>query len=97
MNHLSRYISLFSAVAIARITIAQLGVVFPKTIGPPAEATSWIVLILVGFAALMVSLSIWQETPGKLSAGDFIGVGGLVAGVVVLDLVLKGIGLWLAA
>jgi predicted membrane channel-forming protein YqfA (hemolysin III family) len=97
MNNLSRYVSLFATVAIARVTIAQLGVVFPKTMGSPAEATSWIVLILVGFAALAASLSIWKETSGKLSANDFIGVAGLVAGAVVLDLALKRIGVWLAA
>ena len=97
MNHLPRYMSLFATVAIARITIAQLGIVFPKTMGPPAEAMSWIVLILIVFTALWCSLSLWQEAPTSLSAEDFVGIAGLVAGAVVLDLVLKEIGVWLAA
>lgn len=97
MSNFPRYMSLFATVAIARVTIAQLGVVFPKTMGPPAEAMSWIILILIGFTALWGALSLWQEASRSLSAEDFVGIAGLVAGAVVLDLVFKGIGVWLAA
>ena len=92
----SRYFWIACTVAIARITIAQLGVVFPVTMGPPAEVTSLIVLLTVGIYALIGIVRIWQETP-KLKAGDFSGIAGIAAAVIVLDIALRGLGIWLSA
>jgi uncharacterized membrane protein len=92
----SRYFWIASTVAIFRITIAQLGVVFPVTMEPPAEATSLIVLLIVGIYALIGIIRIWQETP-KLKAGDLSGIAGIAAAVIVLDIALRGLEIWLGA